>query len=46
MMKGTDYYIRTQEGDDLIKDFNNVKERITIEGSQGVQGTQRSRGSA
>ena len=46
MMKGTDYYIRTQEGDDLIKDFNGVKERITIEGSQGARGIQRSRGSA
>ena len=46
MMKGTEYYIRTNEGDDLIKDFNDVKKRISTEGSQGVQGTQRSRGSA
>lgn len=40
----TDYYIRTKEGDALIEDFNDVKKRITIEGSQSGQGTQKPRG--
>ena len=39
----TDYYIRTREGDDLIKDFKNVRSRITKEGPPSAQGTQRSK---
>lgn len=30
----TDYYLRTIEGDALIKDFQEVKERISTSGSQ------------
>ena len=39
----TDFYIRTREGDSLIKDFNEVKKRISTEGSQGARGIQRSK---
>ncbi len=39
----TDYYIRTREGDDLIKDFQNVRKRISTEGAQSVQDIRRSK---
>ncbi len=41
--RDTDYFIRTREGDDLIKDFKNVRSRITKEGAPSAQGSQRSK---
>lgn len=39
----TDYLIRTREGDELIKDFKDVRKRISTEGSQEARGIQRSK---
>ena len=39
----TDYFIRTREGDALIKDFKAVKKRITTKGAPSVRGTHKSR---
>ena len=37
----TDYFIRTREGDDLVKDFKDVRERITLEGAHPRTGSPR-----
>ena len=41
--KNTDYYIRTREGDDLIKDFKDVRARISLEGAPSTRGSPRSK---